>query len=174
MTSGVLVLDDTVLDKPHARRMDLVHYMWSNKHLAVVTEIDLLMLLWNDGERHLPCDYRIYDKPNDGKTKNNHFWDLIDTPKARGFQPEYLLFYGWHSSLVNLRKIDTVGWRWLTRRKHNRRVNPDRARNRSVGDCDITATGTVVHLENYGMVKVFQIISEDGTVELGYQRSGEG
>ncbi len=51
---------------------------------------------------------------------------------------------------------------------------PGRARNRSVGDCDITATGTVVHLENYGMVKVFQIISEDGTVELGYQRSGEG
>ena len=96
------------MDKPHARRMDLVHYMWSNKHLAVVTEIDLLMLLWTDGERHLPCDYRIYDKPNDGKTKNNHFWDLIDTPKARGFQPEYLLFYGWHSSLVNLK--DRYSW----------------------------------------------------------------
>ena len=165
LTSGVLVLDDKVLDKPYARKMDFVHYMWSGKHYAVVKGIDLLTLLWTDGERHLPCDYRIYDKPNDGKTKNNHFWDLIDTPKARGFQPEYLLFYGWHSSLVNLRKIDTVGWRWLTRRKHNRRVNPDRARNRPVGDYHITATSTVVHLKNYGMVKVFRIISKDGTAE---------
>ena len=66
---------------------------------------------------------------------------------------------------MNLKKIDAVGWRLLTRLKHNRRVNPDRTRNRSVGDCDIAPTGTVVHLENYGMVKVFRIISKDGTAE---------
>ena len=54
-------------------------------------------------------------------------------------------------------------WQWLTRRKHNRRVNPDRARNRPVGDWDIATTGTVVHLENYGMLEVFRIISKDGT-----------
>jgi putative transposase len=165
LNSGVLVLDDTVLDKPYARKMDLVHHMWSGKHHAVVKGIDLLTLLWTDGERHLPCDYRIYDKPNDGKTKNDHFGDLIDTAKERGFQPEYVLFDGWYSSLVNLKRIDAVGWRWLTRLKHNRRVNPDRTGNRPVGECDIAATGTVVHLENYGMVKVFRIISKDGTAE---------
>ena len=77
LNSGVLVLDDTVLDKPYARKMDLVHHMWSGKHHGVVKGIDLLTLLWTDGERHLPCDYRIYDKPNDGKTKNDHFGDLI-------------------------------------------------------------------------------------------------
>ena len=115
LNSGVLVLDDTVLDKPYARKMDLVHHMWSGKHHAVVKGIDLLTLLWTDGERHLPCDYRIYDKPNDGKTKNDHFGDLIDTAKERGFQPEYVLFDGWYSSLVNLKRIDAVGWRWLTR-----------------------------------------------------------
>ena len=41
----------------------------------------------------------------------------------------------------------------------------DRTHNRSVGDCDIAPTGTVVHLETYGMVKVFRIISKDGTAE---------
>ena len=41
----------------------------------------------------------------------------------------------------------------------------DRTHNRSVEDCDIAPTGTVVHLENYGMVKVFRIISKDGTAE---------
>ena len=94
LTSGVLVLDDTVLDKPYPRKMVLVHHMWSDKKPAVVKGIDLLALLWTDGERHLPCDYRIYDKPNDGKTKNDHFGDLIDTAKERRFQPEYVLFDG--------------------------------------------------------------------------------
>ncbi len=117
LTSGVLVLDDAALDKPYARKMDLVHHMLLGKHHAVVKGIGLLTLLWTDGERHLPCDYRIY-----GKTKNDHFGDLIDTAKESGFQPEYVLFDGWYSSLMNLKKIDAVGWRCLTRLKHNRRV----------------------------------------------------
>ena len=57
--SGVLVLDDTVLDKPYARKMDMVHSMRSGKHHAVVKGINLLTLFWTDGDRHLRCDYRI-------------------------------------------------------------------------------------------------------------------
>ena len=34
LNSGVLVLHDTVLDKPYARKMDQVHHMWSGKHHA--------------------------------------------------------------------------------------------------------------------------------------------
>lgn len=49
--------------------------------------------------------------------------------------------------------------------QHNKKFNPARARNRSVGDWDIAATGTIVHLENYNMMKVFRIISKDGTAE---------
>ena len=95
MASGVLVLDDTVLDKPYARKMDLVQYMWSGKHHAVVKGINLVTILWTDGDRQIPCDYRIYDKGNDNKTKNDHFGDLVDAAKERGFQPEYVLFDGW-------------------------------------------------------------------------------
>ena len=145
--------------------MDLVHHMLLGKHQAVVKGIDLLTLLWTDGERHLPCDYRIYDKPNDGKTKNDHFGDLIETAKERGFQTKYVLFDGWYSSLMNLKKTDAVGWRWLTRLKYNSMVSPDRIRYRQVGDCDIALSGTVNHLEDYSVVKVFRIISKDGTAE---------
>lgn len=31
-TSGLLVVDDSTLDKPHARHMALVHKHWSGKH----------------------------------------------------------------------------------------------------------------------------------------------
>ena len=116
--------------------MNLIHHMWSGNHPAVVKEIDLMTLLWTDGERHLPCTYQIYNKPNDGKTKNNHFEDLIDPAKAGEFQPEYAIFDGWYSSLANGRPIqsdDTMA----DKTQANRRVNPNRARKRPVGDCDI-------------------------------------
>src|SRR5262245_19142906 len=54
---GVLVLDDSTLDKPYARNMGLVGWHWSGKHRAVVKRINLLTLLWTDGDRDVPCDY---------------------------------------------------------------------------------------------------------------------
>ena len=162
-TSGVLVLDDSMLDKPYARKMELVHHCWSGKHHRVVKGIDLLTLLWTDGDRHLPCDYRIYDKPNDGKTKNDHFSDLLQVAQERGFQPECVLFDSWYSSLENMKRLEKLGWPWLTRLKSNRRVNPDRTGLRAVSECAIAATGTVVHLEGYGFIKVFRIEAKDGT-----------
>ena len=69
--SGVLVVDDSTLDHLSARKMELVTRHWSGKHHAVVRGINLLTWLWTDGDRHLPCDYRLYDKAGDGKTKND-------------------------------------------------------------------------------------------------------
>src|SRR6187402_3490771 len=48
-TGGILVLDDSVLDKPFARHMGLVGYHWSGRHKRVVRGIDLMTLLWTDG-----------------------------------------------------------------------------------------------------------------------------
>jgi putative transposase len=164
-TTGSLILDDSVLDKPFARKMDLVHYHWSGKHHRVVKGIDLMTLLWTDGDRHLPCDYRLYDKPSDHKSKNDHFQDLLRVAKERGMQPECVLFDGWYSSLENLKLLKELQWRWLTRLKANRRVNPDRTGLRALSTVDIAATGTVVHLERYGLIKVFRIEAKDGTTE---------
>jgi putative transposase len=69
---GMLVLDDTTLDKPYAHVMGLVTRHWSGKHRAVVQGINLITLLWTDGAAHWPCDFRIYDS-SDGLTKNDIF-----------------------------------------------------------------------------------------------------
>ena len=42
---GVLVLDDSTLDKPYAAKMELVTRHWSGKHHAVVRGINLTTLL---------------------------------------------------------------------------------------------------------------------------------
>lgn len=160
---GVLVLDDSVLDKPYARHIDLVGRHWSGKHHQVVQGIDLVSLLWTDGDRHVPCDYRIY---HDAKaaTKNDHFRAMLLIAHERGFRPSCVLFDGWYSSLENLKLLRALGWTWLTRLKANRLVNKDRQGARPLSRTEIAASGTEVWLQGYGLVKVFKIVAPDGDV----------
>jgi hypothetical protein len=161
LTDGVLVVDDSTLGKPYATAIDLVTHHWSGKHHAVVRGINLVSLLWADGDRHIPCDYRVYDTA-DGKTKNDHFRDMIRTAHARGFRPQGVLFDGWYSSLDNLKLVRSCGWVWLTRLKSNRRVNRDREGTRARKDTTIAASGTPVWLPGYGLIQVFGIVAPDG------------
>lgn len=161
---GVLVLDDSTLDKPYARPMGLVGYHWSGKHRRVVRGINLLTLLWTDGDALWPCDYRL-DDPADGRTKNEHFRDLLAAAHARDFRPRCVVFDGWYSGKDNLKAVRGYGWTFLTRLRSNRRVNLDRRGNRPVNELPIGAAGTVVHLAGFGLVKVFRIVATDGDTE---------
>ena len=164
-TRGILVVDDTTLDKPYAREIALVHRHWSGKHRWVVAGINLVTLVWSAGTHAVPCDYRLFDAPNDGLTKNDHFRQMLQTAKERGFLPEYVCFDSCSSSLANLKHLRTLGWHWLTRLKPNRLVNPDGSGNRQVGNCSIRNGGTRVHLKGYGFILVFRIDTPDGDTE---------
>ncbi|GAA4382037.1 transposase [Hymenobacter koreensis] len=120
--AGVLVLDDTTLNKPYARHMGLVTRHWSGKHHAVVQGINLLTLLWSNGQRLVPIDYCLYDKGQDQLTKNDHFRALLDAAYRRGLAPGCVLFDSWYASLANLKHVPVLAWRWLTRLKSNRLV----------------------------------------------------
>jgi len=163
---GLLVLDDTTLDKPYARRMELVTYHWSGKHQKVVLGINLLTLLWTDGTEggaRLPVDCRVYDKPDalqEGRTKNAHFLAMLQTAKGRGFRPRYVCFDGWYSSLDNLKKVRSFGWHFLTRLKSNRLVNPEGEGSVAVADLDIPQEGRIVHLRGYGLIRVFRVVED--------------
>ena len=163
--SGILVLDDSTLDKPYAQKIELVSRHWSGKHKEVVSGINLITLLWSDGDRHIPCDYRIFDKAKDKLTKNDHFQEMLKTAKARGFSPRCVGFDSWYSGTPNLKLIRSLEWIWLTRLKDNRLVNPDRRGNRAVKEIAIAESGSVVHLKEYGMIKVFKIVAPDGDIE---------
>ena len=163
--SGILVLDDSTLDKPYAQKIELVSRHWSGKHKEVVSGINLITLLWSDGDRHIPCDYRIFDKARDKLTKNDHFQEMLKTAKERGFSPRCVVFDSWYSGTPNLKLIRSLGWIWLTRLKENRLVNPDRSGNRAVKEIAIAESGSVVHLKEYGMIKVFKMVARDGDIE---------
>lgn len=165
LEGGLLVLDDTTLDKPYAHQIELVHRHWSGKHHRVVRGINLVTLLWSDGTHAYPCDYRLYDRLVDGLTKNAHFLDMLPTAHARGFCPKVVAFDSWYSSLSNLKAVRGYGWRWLTRLKSNRLVNPDGGGNRPLREVAIAPHGTKVHLKGYGFIIVFRIDTPHGDTE---------
>ena len=160
---GIIVIDDSTLDHVYSNKMELVSYHWSGKNHEVVKGINLVTLLWTQGDRHIPCDYRIYEK--EGKTKNDHFIDMIEEAKKRGFEPECVVFDSWYSSLANLKQIRNYNWFWLTRIKSNRKVNPNKKGLQQVKEVEIGEEGRIVQLEGYGLVKVFKIVVKDNDIE---------
>jgi putative transposase len=165
LTKGVLIGDDSTLDKLYSRKIELVTRHWSGKHKRVVSGINLVTLLWTDGERYIPVDYRLYHKEQDGLTKNDHFQAMLQTAFERGFRPECVCFDSWYASLKNLKLATRLFGRWLTRLESSRLVNPDKTGNRPVATVPIAPTGTVVHLKGYGLVKVFKIVVTENHIE---------
>lgn len=164
-TRGLLIIDDSTLDKLYSYKIALVHRHWSGKHRRVVAGINLVSLVWSDGRHAIPCDYRLFDAPQDGLTKNDHFRAMLQRAKHRGFTPEYVCFDSWYSSLANLKLLRRLGWQWLTRLKGNRHVNPDGLGNRALAECEIAPTGTRLHLKGYGFILVFRIDTPDGDTQ---------
>jgi hypothetical protein len=166
LSRGILVIDDSTLDKPYAKKIELVVRHWSGKHHRVVRGINLITLLWTDGDRHVPVDYRIFDKKKDALTKNDHFQTMVKAAHERGFEPACVVFDSWYSGLENLKLLRSCGWIWLTRLKSNRKVNPDRTGLRAVSEVEVGESGRVVWLEGYGLIRVFKVVATDGDIEL--------
>jgi hypothetical protein len=162
---GLLVIDDTTLDKPYANRMALVTRHWSGKQHAVVQGINLISLVWTEGDAAFPCDFRLYNKASDGLSKNDHFRALLETAKVRGFAPSLVAFDSWYSSLENLKLVREFEWDWLTRLKSNRQVSLQVGEQHAVCDLDISPLGLVVHLRGYGLVKLFRTVDPHGNAE---------
>ena len=138
--------------------------LWGAAEPQVERGINLITLLWTDGDRKVPVDYRLFST-TDGKTKHDHFWEMLLMAKGRGFSPKYVLFDTWYASLENLKQVRGFGWHWLTRLRGDRVVSPDDRRQRRLDEVAACASGTVLHLRGYGLIKVFRIVTPDGDME---------
>ncbi len=166
LNSGILVLDDSTLEKPYSEYNALVYRHWSGKQKAVVSGINLITLLWTDGERCVPIDYRVFNKDTDGKTKNDHFAEMLLEAFERGFNPELVCFDSWYASIENLKLCRCVGWHFLTRLKANRQIRVNQSALQAVAEAGLTGgNGTLCWLKGFGQVKVFRIFATDGAAE---------
>jgi hypothetical protein len=163
---GILVLDDSTLEKPYSPFNALLYRHWSGKQKAVVEGINLITLLWTDGVRCVPVDYRVFDKDRDGKTKNEHFAEMLFEAYQRGFNPEAVCFDSWYASIENLKLIRAYGRHFLTRLKSNRQIRVGNSKLQAVSKAGLCGgDGTLCWLKGFGEIKVFRVRATDGTSE---------
>lgn len=156
--SGILVLDDSTLEKPYSEFNALVYRHWSGKQKEVVSGINLITLLWTDGVRCVPVDYRVFDKDRDGKTKNDHFAEMLLNAFERGFDPAMVCFDSCYASIDNLKLVRSLGWHFLTRLKANRQIRVSGGKLQAVSEAGLCGgDGTVCWLKGFGEIKVFRV-----------------
>lgn len=157
-TQGVLITDDTILDKQRSDKIELVRYQYSGTEHDVIKGIGMLNFLWVDQKNEVcPMDVRIYEPKEDGKTKNDHFRELLRLAKEREVKPEAVIADSWYSSLDNLKCIRDYGWNFVMGLRRNRVVN----KNQKLADMQIPDEGLRIHLRGYGWITVFRFVSSN-------------
>jgi putative transposase len=164
--TGYLVGDDTLLSKKYSRVNELAKKQYSGDAHGLEMGISLVNLLWTDGEKYVPVDYRVYQRENDDKTKNDHFKEMLLRAKQRGFEPLYVLMDSWYSSIDNLKLITRkLGWHFICNLKANRQVSVSRGSYMAIADLGLADKQVrKVWLKEYGLVLVCKLVAKDGDI----------
>ena len=67
------MIDDTVIEKKYAEKIECVYWQYSSKNKDFIQGISLTMLLWSNGKPNIPIQFMLYEKDENGKpikTKN--------------------------------------------------------------------------------------------------------
>lgn len=160
LDSGDLVIDHTVLDKWYSGKMGLVYRQYSGTHHTQVNGIGITNMLWYSKKKHIPIDYRLFDPKTDDKTRNEHARDMLKVAKARGLVPGWVLMDSEFSALATLKLINSFGWKFVAGIDKNRLVTFVAHQHHQVQNIPIPKLGCVVHLNGFGMVRIFKIEAE--------------
>ena len=161
-TSGIIVADETVLDKSRSQKIELVRWQYSGTEHDIIRGIGMLNFLWVDRDNQVcPMDFRIWEPQEDGYTKNDHFREMLKEAKRREVNPEAVVADSWYSSLDNVKCIRDLGWTWVMGLKKNRIVN----KGESLENLDIPNEGMKVHLRGYGWICVFRFAASNGRTD---------
>ncbi len=128
----------------------------------VVVGINLIRMLWTDGNAHLPCDVRSDDNAHDGVTTTDHVRAMVQAAAARGFHPRLLAVASWYASLEHLNLVRSRPWPWLTHLNATRLGDPAGSGKRPIRDVPIPAEGAVVQLTGDGVSTVVALATPAG------------
>jgi putative transposase len=167
---GILVFDDVVIDKSRSGKTELVNWQYAGSKHDITKGIGVVNALWQvDREEYIPMDYRIWNPPDDGKTKNDHFRDMLASTKQRQLHPEMVVADSWYSSLDNLKAIRSHGWDWVMGLRSNRLVGKPHQQLKAL---DIPDNGWVTYLKGYGWVRIFRFVTKHGRTDyIGTSRT---
>jgi len=168
-----LIIDDSVQNKQYSRSIELVKRQYSGAEGGLVRGIGVVNLLHTDGNgQFYPLDFRIYAKKHDGKTKNDHFRDMLRHAIGdKQIKARTVLFDSWYASWQNLKLVHQLDLTFYTVLKSNRLVS----RHKEDGyihldEIDWTPEqlrqGIIVKLHKVPFkVKLFKLVATNGDID---------
>jgi SRSO17 transposase len=167
-----LIVDDSVQNKQYSRKIELVKRQYSGAEHGLVRGIGVVNLVHTDGEDFYPIDYRIYAPEADGKTKNDHFRDMLLRVKSdKQLHARTILFDSWYASVDNLKLIVRLDMFFVTTLKDNRLVSLSKEQGYiHLQDIEWTPErleqGVPVKLKEVPfLVQLFKIVATNGDIE---------
>jgi len=122
LQDGYLMIDDTVISKQFARKIENVAWIYDSSVGRSILGINLVMIAWSNGKVTIPLAIKVYQKES-GKTKIDLAIELLDWVKKLKFKPKYIAFDSWYTAAKVLEKIENCGWTFVTQLKKNRKLN---------------------------------------------------
>jgi hypothetical protein len=168
-----LLIDDSVQNKEYARSMELVKRQYSGAEGGVVPGIGVVNLVHTKGDgQFYPIDFRIYAKLYDGKTKNDHFQEMLRQAVAdKQIQARTVLFDSWYASWENLKLVHRLNLIFYTTLKSNRLVSLHKDEGYiHLDDIEWTPMqqeqGIMVKLQKVPFqVKLFKLVAPNGDID---------
>ena len=169
-----LIADDSVQDKRYSRFIELVRLQYSGAEHGLVRGIGIVNLVHSSGQpgEFYPIDYRIYDPDADGKTKNDHFREMLVRAVAEKLiQARTVLFDSWYAGADNLKLIHRLGLIFFTTLKENRLVSLSKAEGYIHLDQiewtpERLQNGVILKLKEVPfMVRLFKLVATNGDID---------
>lgn len=121
--NGYLLFDDTVLDKRHSRKIELVHKQWSGNEKRVIYGIGVVTCVYVNPEleQFWSIDYRLYDPDGDGLKKTEHVATMLQNGLYEKLLPvSTVLVDSWYAKRDWLEWLNTEGLTYYVPVKSNR------------------------------------------------------
>lgn len=169
-----LIFDDSVQDKRYSEKIELVRLQYSGAEHGLVRGIGIVNLVHTTGrdDEFFPVDYRIYDPDKDGKTKNQHFREMLLRAIAdKRLTARTILFDSWYAAVDNLKVIHRHDRFFVTTLKSNRLVSLSKeAGYVHLQQIEWTAqtlrSGILIKLKELPfLVRLFKIVATNGDIE---------
>ncbi|MEK7103426.1 MAG: transposase [Patescibacteria group bacterium] len=122
LAGGYLIIDDTVITKPYAKKMRGASFVYSSLLNDTVYGYNVVFLCWSNGTITIPLIWKWY-KPN-SKTKIDLALLLLKEAKHRWkLTPEYVLFDTYYAADKLLNLIVSYRWHVVGQLKSNRIIS---------------------------------------------------
>ena len=168
-----LIIDDSVQNKQYSKSIELVKRQYSGATGGLVRGIGVVNLVHTNGQDDFtPIDFRIYAKTYDGKTKNDHFREmLVEAMSNKQLKAKTVLFDSWYASWQNLKLVHRLNLTFYTSLKSNRLVSLDDGETwlhlQDIAWTDaMKQQGIIVRLSKIPFaVKLFKLVATNGDID---------